>query len=41
VGILFGLCSLLLIVYQINKKMTLQMAGELAERRAAYAAKND
>jgi GPH family glycoside/pentoside/hexuronide:cation symporter len=40
VGLLFAICALLLVVYQINKRMTLQMAGELAERRADYAVKN-
>lgn len=33
VGILFGICTILLIAYQINKRMTIQMADELAERR--------
>jgi Na+/melibiose symporter-like transporter len=33
VGSLFGVCTLLLILYQINKHMTLQMADELAARR--------
>jgi glycoside/pentoside/hexuronide:cation symporter, GPH family len=33
VGSLFGVCTLLLIAYQINKNMTIQMADELAERR--------
>ena len=33
VGLLFGVCTLLLICYQINKKMTIQMADELNERR--------
>jgi GPH family glycoside/pentoside/hexuronide:cation symporter len=33
VGILFGVCTILLVAYQINKKMTIQMADELAERR--------
>ena len=33
VGSLFGACTLLLILYQINKHMTLQMADELAARR--------
>jgi Na+/melibiose symporter-like transporter len=33
VGVLFGVCTLLLIAYQINKQMTIQMADELAERR--------
>ena len=37
VGILFAICTLLLIAYQINKKMTIQMADELAERRKAFA----
>jgi Na+/melibiose symporter-like transporter len=38
VGILFGTCTLLLIAYQINKKMTIQMADELAARRGKIAA---
>ena len=33
VGLLFGICTLLLFSYQINKRMTLQMAEELSERR--------
>jgi Na+/melibiose symporter-like transporter len=33
VGGLFGICTLLLISYKLNKRMTLEMAGELAERR--------
>ena len=33
VGILFATCAVLLIIYQINKKMTIEMADELAERR--------
>jgi Na+/melibiose symporter-like transporter len=33
VGLLFGVCTLLLIGYQINKNMTLQMAEELEDRR--------
>jgi Na+/melibiose symporter-like transporter len=37
VGILFGVCTLLLIAYQINKNMTIQMADELAERRKKIA----
>jgi Na+/melibiose symporter-like transporter len=37
VGILFAICTLLLIAYQINKKMTIQMADELAERRKEFA----
>ncbi len=39
VGLLFAACTLLLIVYQLNKRTTLQMANELTARRAA-AAKN-
>jgi glycoside/pentoside/hexuronide:cation symporter, GPH family len=35
VGILFAVCTVLLMVYQLNKKMTIQMADELAERRRA------
>jgi glycoside/pentoside/hexuronide:cation symporter, GPH family len=38
VGALFGVCTLLLIAYQINKKMTIQMADELAERRKGILA---
>ena len=33
VGILFAICTALLIAYQINKKLTIEMADELAERR--------
>jgi Na+/melibiose symporter-like transporter len=40
VGILFGVCTILLIAYQINKRMTIQMADELAERRQKFAAQN-
>lgn len=32
--LLFAVCTLLLIVYQINKRLTLQIADELAARRA-------
>jgi Na+/melibiose symporter-like transporter len=35
VAILFGVCTLLLIAYQLNKKLTIQMADELAARRSA------
>jgi Na+/melibiose symporter-like transporter len=38
VGILFAICTALLIAYQINKKMTIEMADELAERRKKFAA---
>ena len=33
VGLLFAVCTVLLTVYQLNKKVTIQMADELAERR--------
>lgn len=33
VAVLFGICTLLLISYKLNKRVTLQMADELAERR--------
>jgi glycoside/pentoside/hexuronide:cation symporter, GPH family len=36
VGIMFAICTLLLTVYQINKKMTIEMADELAERRKQF-----
>ena len=39
VGVLFGICTLSLIAYQINKRMTIQMADELAERRRKLAVK--
>jgi len=38
VGILFAICSVLLACYQLNKNTTLQMAGELEERRRKFAA---
>ena len=34
VGVLFAICTLLLICYQLNKKVTIQMADELAARRS-------
>jgi glycoside/pentoside/hexuronide:cation symporter, GPH family len=37
VGILFGICTLLLMAYQLNKGLTIQMAGELAARRQVHA----
>jgi GPH family glycoside/pentoside/hexuronide:cation symporter len=40
VGILFGICTILLLIYQLNKRMTLQMADELAERRRKHASEN-
>jgi Na+/melibiose symporter-like transporter len=36
VGILFGICALLLCAYQLNKHLTLQMADELAKRRQSH-----
>jgi len=38
VGILFGVCTLLLAAYSLNKRVTIQMADELAERRKRFAA---
>ncbi len=38
VGILFAICTLLLIAYPITKRLTIQMADELAERRQKSAA---
>lgn len=35
VGILFAICTVLLIVYRLNKRATIEMAEELAARRAA------
>jgi len=37
VGILFAICTILLISYQLNKRTTIQMADELAERRKQLA----
>ncbi len=37
VGVLFGVCTLLLIAYQLNKSTTIQMADELAQRRQKAA----
>jgi Na+/melibiose symporter-like transporter len=37
VGVLFFICTLLLICYQLNKRVTIQMADELAERRKKFA----
>jgi Na+/melibiose symporter-like transporter len=36
VGVLFGICTLLLIFYKLNKRVTLEMAAELAERRKHF-----
>ena len=37
VGLMFAICTVLLMLYQINKRMTIQMADELAERRRQFA----
>jgi GPH family glycoside/pentoside/hexuronide:cation symporter len=37
VGILFAVCTVLLVTYKLNKRMTIQMADELAERRKSSA----
>lgn len=37
VGVLFAICTILLVAYKINKRMTIQMADELAERRQNFA----
>ena len=37
VGILFAVCTMLLMVYKLNKRVTIQMADELAERRKVAA----
>jgi glycoside/pentoside/hexuronide:cation symporter, GPH family len=36
VGLLFAICSILLMMYKLNKRLTLQMADELAERRKQF-----
>jgi len=36
-GIMFAICTILLASYQLNKRTTIQMADELAERRAKLA----
>ena len=37
VGIMFAICTVLLMFYKLNKKMTIRMADELAERRRKAA----
>jgi Na+/melibiose symporter-like transporter len=37
VGVLFAICTLLLMAYQLNKNTTIKMADELAERRKHLA----
>ena len=38
VGVLFAICTCLLIAYKLNKRTTIEMADELAERRKKAAA---
>ncbi len=40
VGIIFAICTVLLICYPLNKRLTVQMADELAERRRKFASEN-
>ena len=37
VGVLFAICTVLLMTYPLNKRTTIQMADELAERRKKAA----
>jgi Na+/melibiose symporter-like transporter len=37
VGLLFAICTVLLAVYQLNKRWTIQISDELAERRRKSA----
>jgi Na+/melibiose symporter-like transporter len=37
VGVLFAICTLLLIAYPLGKRITIQIADELAERRKKFA----
>jgi glycoside/pentoside/hexuronide:cation symporter, GPH family len=37
IAILFGICAILLAAYQLNKKKTIQIADELADRRSKFA----
>jgi hypothetical protein len=41
VGLLFGICTVLLAAYQLNKRVTIQMANELARRREKLDAPAD
>ena len=36
VGLIFAVCTVLLGIYKLNKRMTIQMADELAERRRQF-----
>ncbi|MGH7972993.1 MAG: MFS transporter, partial [Limisphaerales bacterium] len=38
VGLLFGICTILLTAYKLNKGITIKMANELAQRRQQTAA---
>jgi len=38
VAVLFAICTVLLMTYKLNKRMTLEMADELAERRKTFVA---
>ena len=40
VGLMFSICTILLLVYPLNKRTTIQMADELAERRRKFASEN-
>jgi Na+/melibiose symporter-like transporter len=40
VGLMFAICTILLLVYPLNKRTTIQMADELAERRRKFASEN-
>jgi glycoside/pentoside/hexuronide:cation symporter, GPH family len=37
-GVLFAICTILLMIYPLNKRTTIQMADDLAERRKKFAA---
>ena len=40
VAVLFGICTLLLLCYPLNKRTTIQMADELNDRRKKFVAQN-
>jgi Na+/melibiose symporter-like transporter len=40
VGALFGICTILLAIYPINKRLTIQISDELAERRRTSLSQN-
>jgi hypothetical protein len=33
VGVMFAICTVLLLAYKLNKRVTIEMSDELAERR--------